>query len=40
MLIQMHLVSLVNIRHLVNRKAARVVAEGGPDTSALRSSRQ
>jgi len=27
MLIQMHLVSLVNIRHLVNRKAARVAAE-------------
>ena len=26
MLIQMHLVSLVNIRHLVNRKAARVAA--------------
>ena len=28
MLIQMHLVSIVNIRHLVNRKAARVAAEG------------
>jgi len=28
MLIQMHLVSIVNIRHLVNRKAARVIAQG------------
>ncbi len=31
MLIQMHLVSIVNIRHLVNRKAARVAADGRPD---------
>jgi SapC len=30
MLIQMHLVSIVNIRHLVNRKAARVAAQGAP----------
>jgi len=40
MLIQMHLVSIVNIRHLVNRKAARVAAEGLPDTAALRSNRK
>jgi len=40
MLIQMHLVSIVNIRHLVNRKAVRVAAEGLPDTAALRSNRK
>jgi len=40
MLIQMHLVSIVNIRHLVNRKAARVAAEGLPETAALRSNRR
>ena len=40
MLIQMHLVSLVNIRHLVNRKAVRVAAAGSPETAALRSNRQ
>ena len=40
MLVQMHLVSLVNIRHLVNRKAARVAAARSPETAALRSNRQ
>ncbi len=40
MLIQVHLVSIVNIRHLVNRKAARVAAKGLPDTAALRSNRK
>ena len=40
MLVQMHLVSLVNIRHLVNRKAARVAAARPPETAALRSNRQ
>ena len=40
MLLQMHLVSIVNIRHLVNRKAVRVAARGSPETSALRSNRQ
>lgn len=40
MLIQVHLVSIVNIRHLVNRKAARVAAQGLPDTAALRSNRR
>ena len=40
MLLQMHLVSLVNIRHLVNRKAVRVSAAGSPETAALRSNRQ
>lgn len=39
MLIQMHLVSIVNIRHLVNRKAVRVAA-ATPETAALRSHRQ
>jgi len=37
MLLQMHLVSIVNIRHLVNRKAARVAAAGAPDAVASRS---
>lgn len=40
MLLQMHLVSIVNIRHLVNRKATRVAAAGTPETAALRSNRQ
>jgi hypothetical protein len=40
MLIQMHLVSIINIRHLVNRKAVRVAAAGSPETAALRSNRQ
>jgi hypothetical protein len=35
MLIQMHLVSIVNIRHLVNRKAARVGARAVPEAAAL-----
>jgi hypothetical protein len=33
MLIQMHLVSIVNIRHLVNRKAARVAARGASEAA-------
>lgn len=40
MLIQVHLMSIVNIRHLVNRKAVRVAAKGLPDTAALRSNRK
>ena len=40
MLIQVHLLSIVNIRHLVNRKASRVAAKGLPDTAALRSNRK
>lgn len=40
MLIQMHLVSIVNIRHLVNRQAARVAPRGSPETATLRSTRQ
>ena len=40
MLMQAHLLSLANIRHLVNRKAARIQAAGGPDTAVLRSNRK
>jgi len=40
MLIQMHLVSIVNIRHLVNRKAVRVGARGQPAPAALQPSPQ
>jgi hypothetical protein len=40
MLMQVHLMSMVNIRHLVNRKAARIAARGLPDTAALRSHRK
>lgn len=40
MLMQSHLLSLANIRHLVNRKAARVQAAARPDTAALRSNRK
>jgi hypothetical protein len=40
MLMQVHLMSMVNIRHLVNRKAARIAARGLPDTAALRSNRK
>ncbi len=40
MLMQAHLISLANIRHLVNRKAARLQAAGRPDTAALRSNRK
>lgn len=40
MLIQAHLLSLANIRHLVNRKAARLQAAGRPDTAVLRSHRK
>ena len=39
MLIQAHLLSLANIRHLANRKAARIQAAGLPDTAVLRSNR-
>ena len=40
MLMQVHLMSIVNIRHLVNKKAARLAAKGLPDTAALRSNRK
>ena len=40
MLMQVHLMSIVNIRHLVNRKAARLATRGLPDTAALRSNRK
>ena len=40
MLMQVHLMSIVNIRHLVNRKAARLAAKCLPDTAALRSNRK
>jgi SapC len=40
MLIQAHLLSLANIRHLVNKKAARLQAAARPDTAALRSNRK
>jgi hypothetical protein len=40
MLMQAHLLSLANIRHLVNRKAVRLQAAGRPDTAALRSNRK
>jgi hypothetical protein len=40
MLMQAHLLSLANIRHLVNKKAARLQAAGRPDTAALRSQRR
>jgi hypothetical protein len=40
MLMQVHLTSIVNIRHLVNKKAARLAASGRPDTAALRSNRK
>ena len=40
MLIQAHLLSLANIRHLVNRKAVRVQAGARPATAALRSNRK
>ena len=40
MLMQAHLLSLANIRHLVNRKAARIQAASRPVTSALRSNRK
>jgi hypothetical protein len=40
MLMQVHLMSMVNIRHLVNKKAARLAALGLPDTAALRSHRK
>ena len=40
MLMQAHLLSLANIRHLLNKKAARLQASGRPDTAALRSNRK
>ena len=40
MLMQVHLMSIANIRHLVNKKAARLAAVGLPDTAALRSNRK
>ena len=40
MLMQVHLLSIVNIRHLVNKKAARLATKGLPDTAALRSNRK
>ena len=40
MLMQAHLLSLANIRHLVNKKAARIQAAGRPDTAVLRSNRK
>ncbi len=40
MLMQVHLMSIVNIRHLLNRKAARQATKGLPDTAALRSNRK
>ena len=40
MLMQVHLMSIANIRHLVNKKAARLAASGRADTAALRSNRK
>ncbi|MGZ5154810.1 MAG: SapC family protein [Caldimonas sp.] len=40
MLMQVHLMSIANIRHLVNKKAARLATGGLPDTAALRSNRK
>ena len=40
MLMQVHLLSIANIRHLVNRKVARLASSARPDTAALRSNRK
>ena len=40
MLMQVHLMSIANIRHLVNKKASRLAASGRADTAALRSNRK